>query len=362
MEKIAGYLPSGDKHKNDDWLAVVKGILIILVVIDHNEYLRKIGSDLFSPLYIHVAGFFIIAYMATIKNTESFFDFTIKRFKRYGLAFLCFYIIYSVLAVVSRKIGPVDIYWVFDVWLRGLAIGSFRAVKNGCGAAFMWFLPALFGFVTLVKLSMISGLIRLMLCFSSLVVWLAPNWLIENYIVELPLGIGLSIYLFFILFFSEWFCKIYLHKYKAGLVFYFSVAFALIASHIILIYVCGVVELGAVVVPSIGNPIGFFVLMIGLMACYFFIFKIKNSHYYSGYFTEILSYIGNRSISIFLLHQIFLHIYYYFFGFLGYGLVANFLAGFGGVLFSLFLSLVILKIYNYCLWFVINKSAHIGCK
>ena len=329
----------------------VKGILIILVVIDHNEYLRKLGSLFFDPLYIHVAGFFVIAHMSIVNGAERFFPFARKRFVRYGVPFVVFYICYSFVYVLTGKAGSFDVDWFFNNWLPGLFIGSFAAVDKGCGGAFMWFLPALIGFSLLVKISALNRLLFLLASCGSLVIYLLPHVTLISWVSNIPYGIGLGLYLFLVFEFSKLMINIFpVSTKKYRIVISLAMLLVAILSHLILNQMLGVVELGALMVPGFGYPLAWGVMMIGLVAVYISIYQLAIIDFPTNRVTRVVGYIGEASLLVYLTHQVFLHGFYKVIGF-GFSDKLIFIAGFSSVFFAVFFS-----VFSYC---ILNKSTRL---
>jgi len=126
----------------------IKGLLIIFVVADHNDYYRIVANEFFRPLTFHVVGFFLLNFYGSFLSARNFKSFCLDRAVRYLWPFFIFYTIYALGARFIKGNVEISVYSYFS----GLLFGSFDLVKAGCGGAFMWFLPALFGFSLLFKL------------------------------------------------------------------------------------------------------------------------------------------------------------------------------------------------------------------
>lgn len=331
---------------------LVKGIMVILVVIDHNEYLRKLGSLFFDPLYIHVAGFFVIAHISIVNGAERFLPFAKKRFVRYGVPFFVFYLCYSLVYVLTGKAGGLDSDWFFGNWLPGLLIGSFAAVDKGCGGAFMWFLPALIGFSLLVKISTVSRSLFILASCGSLVVYTLPQGTLNSLVSNFPLGIGLGFYLFFVFELSRFLISVFpdgAEKYR--LMISFFMLLVSIICHVFLNQMIGVIELGALIVPGFGRPLAWGVLMLGLIATYILIYQFAKIDFPVNKITRGIGCVGEASLLVYLTHQVFLHGIYKIIGFDFSGNVV-FFAGVFSVFFAVFFSVV-----SYC---ILNKSTRLN--
>jgi surface polysaccharide O-acyltransferase-like enzyme len=217
-----------------------------------------------------------------------------------------------------------------------LLIGSFDAVKRGCGGAFMWFLPSLLGFSLLSKITFLGRTIKYVVIGSSLALYFIPEYIMRSSGAHLPIGIGLSLYLLPVFFIGKWIAE-YLsnidRKHDAKL-FVLS-ASVLIGSHWILNSTRGVLELGSLDVPSIRTPVEFIVLFCGLISSYLTIDRFTRRGKVVGRGWNWLAMIGNNSLVIYLVHQLALHLVYKLFKpevMVNYGVLINIALGFISVI------------------------------
>ncbi len=120
----------------------VKGILIVVVAADHNDWFRQLAPRVFEPLTFHVLGFFLLAFSFGFKSWHG--QFVADRVARYLVPF------WWTLAAASLAFGVVFgggggfIERVMGFLLAAL-IGNADVVKASSGLLMLWFLPCLFG-------------------------------------------------------------------------------------------------------------------------------------------------------------------------------------------------------------------------
>lgn len=132
-------------------LNLLKAIAIVMVAIDHNDALRSFAPSLFPSMTFHVIAFLYASHYATSKNQSSTRDFITDRTSRYIKPYLLFYCLFALASLTAgASINPKD-------FIAGLALGSFDAIKKGCGTYILWFLPALITFAVLDKLAQRSS-------------------------------------------------------------------------------------------------------------------------------------------------------------------------------------------------------------
>ncbi len=127
----------------------VKGLLVLIVIMDHNDLLRAWVPEFFKPLTFHVLGFLILPFLAPVKflSQRQLFDRAI----RYLVPFWCVLTFTTALyTVLLRHDAPANV--VLIDWLAALLIGSAPLVKTASGFYYLWFLPALFGVVYVLSI------------------------------------------------------------------------------------------------------------------------------------------------------------------------------------------------------------------
>ena len=125
----------------------VKGILIVLVAVDHNDWFRQLAPRMFDPLTFHVLGFFLLAFSFGAKPWCG--RFVADRLVRYLVPF------WWALAAASLAFGLVfrggsSLVGGVIHFLLAALVGGADLVKASSGLLMLWFLPCLFGLTCLL--------------------------------------------------------------------------------------------------------------------------------------------------------------------------------------------------------------------
>jgi hypothetical protein len=125
----------------------LKGLLILVVVLDHNDWFRQLAPQVFGPLTFHVLGFFLLAFSFSEKTLS--FDFIATRMARYLLPF---WWALTLTALASSWVLKTDAGGRagLENFLSAAVVGSASLVKTSSGLYMLWFLPCLFGLNCLV--------------------------------------------------------------------------------------------------------------------------------------------------------------------------------------------------------------------
>ena len=130
-------------------LNALKGLLIIFVVMDHNDLLRILAPDLFRPLTFHVLGFLVLPCLLPTKPVDR--GFFLDRLIRYLVPFWWVLTFTTLMYALAFRNGG-GLSTVAVDWLAAAAIGSAPLVKTATGFYYLWFLPCLAGMVILLTL------------------------------------------------------------------------------------------------------------------------------------------------------------------------------------------------------------------
>jgi len=169
---------------------VVKGLLVLLVVVDHNDFSRGVFPGFLYGFSFHVVGFMTLPFLRPAPALDRNFGQYLFRL------YYPFLVIATVLSLAVALLAPVSPLHQLENWALALYSGNSGAVKQATHMAMMWFLPS---FVALVALR--TGLGHLgrggklfaiaALCAIHPLIGIAPER-IENY---LPLGILPALYM-----------------------------------------------------------------------------------------------------------------------------------------------------------------------
>ena len=325
-----------------DW---IKGVLILLVIADHSDQFRLLNPDLFRPLTFHVIGFFLLNFYGAGLSEKSMREFFIERAVRYLWPFLIFYSLYAAgtYAVTKGKYGNIESYFL------GAVFGSFDLVKQGCGGAFMWFLPALLGFSLTTKF--LAGM-KLERFFVFFALGLAFHVVIGNvnsiFKTYMPLGLGVAVYLipitsvFFMLQMSGFWR--FLLESVSGICCALLLA---IISHAVLMGNKIQIEVGALTTPPV-HQVAFILLnFLGNLAALSVIWSVAHRLQSKG---GILQSIGKHSLVIYLVHP---------FGLMVFGGLVSRLGFNGQLTFQLLLASLIFLLsllISWCAALLLEKS------
>jgi hypothetical protein len=169
---------------------VVKGLLVLLVVVDHNDFSRSVFPGFLYGLSFHVVGFMTLPFLRPAPTLDRQFGQYLFRL------YYPFIVAASALAFVIALLTPVSPLEQAGRWVLTLYSGNSEVVKETTGMAMLWFLPS---FVALVALrTMLDHIGRvgklgaiLALCAIHPLIGVAPER-IENY---LPLGLLPALYM-----------------------------------------------------------------------------------------------------------------------------------------------------------------------
>lgn len=127
----------------------LKGLLMLLVVMDHNDLIRAFVPELFKPLTFHVVGFLILPFLVPVKSLSQrqLFDRAVRYLVPFWFVLTLAAAIYTLLIRQDATVGTVA-----ADWLAAAFIGSAPLVKTSAGFYYLWFLPALFGLVYVLSI------------------------------------------------------------------------------------------------------------------------------------------------------------------------------------------------------------------
>ncbi len=121
-----------------------KGLLILIVVLDHNNEAHALAHDIMAPLTFHVMGFLLLPFL--VRETRLSPAFIRDRLVRYWIPQAFILTLASALYwILHARSAPLAL--VASQYGAALAIGSAPLVKQSTGFLAYWFLPALLGVV-----------------------------------------------------------------------------------------------------------------------------------------------------------------------------------------------------------------------
>lgn len=125
-------------------LNILKGLLIILVIADHNEYTRALFPEFFRGLTFHVVGFMAIPFLKAPGKLGSP-EFAAYAFRLYYPFFLVACALWLALTVAGgapllERLGMLSI---------ALYSGNADILKSAAGMGLLWFLPSFISVVAI---------------------------------------------------------------------------------------------------------------------------------------------------------------------------------------------------------------------
>jgi fucose 4-O-acetylase-like acetyltransferase len=121
----------------------LKGILIILVILDHNDFVRSIFPRFLDGFSFHVLGFMALPFLRPAQPLDR--DFLQYLFRLYHP----FLVITTAMALVVALLGQAGPALQFERWALALYSGNSDILKQVTHMALLWFLPS---FVSMVAL------------------------------------------------------------------------------------------------------------------------------------------------------------------------------------------------------------------
>lgn len=121
---------------------LLKGILVLLVVMDHNEFSRSLFPGFLEGFSFHVVGFLMMPFLRpAVPWSRNYLDYLFRLYFPYLL-------IVTLMAVVVAWLKPVTAGEQTLRWLHVLYSGNSALLKQVTEMALLWFLPAFISLVT----------------------------------------------------------------------------------------------------------------------------------------------------------------------------------------------------------------------
>lgn len=288
---------------------ILKGLLILWVLVDHNDYIRSIVPNFIRLLNFHVIGFLVIPFLFNNKSIS--FDRVKVYFARYYLPFIYFF----VFAALSNYF--LKSHYTFNVHELSIALltGSMTNIDKSINLSMLWFLPTLFSTVCLVLLY--NRITRSLPLFFFILVMLLGHICIGGggFSQNIPFGLGVSLYVFILGFLVKKII-VFFKYYNVYLMFFCAFIIYLVTLNY------GIenglkTEVGACDVPTFRDFIDLIVIdalgLSGFLSMYYVARLIK-----SGF----LKYLGKNSLKIYMVHPYFYFVFLKFVGYTGSAYIA----------------------------------------
>ena len=173
---------------------VIRGVLILIVMFDHNDIIRNVASvnAWFLPMTFHVAGFLLLPFLARPKPLS--WPMLRDHAVRYLVPFLFAVLAYSLVFEVAVARLPVAQWLGADA--AALVFADPWSLHDATGFIMLWFLPALLSTVVLLALfNSVSGMWRLALAGAGLAVHLGIGAVPINLRFLVPQGVLIALYI-----------------------------------------------------------------------------------------------------------------------------------------------------------------------
>jgi len=168
---------------------LLKGMFILLVIVDHNDFARSIIPGFLKGFAFHVMGFMMIPFLRPAGPLD-------RRFMQYLFRlYYPFLLITTIMSVIVAFITPVPALVQAGRWALALYSGNSDILKETTHMALLWFLPS---FIALIVLRT---------CLENVFLWLKiagllMAWFIHPFIGNmapatqdyLPLGLLPALY------------------------------------------------------------------------------------------------------------------------------------------------------------------------
>ncbi|MGZ7106339.1 MAG: acyltransferase family protein [Candidatus Angelobacter sp.] len=130
---------------------IVKGLLILLVIIDHNDFARSVIPGFLLGFSFHVLGFLTLPFLRPAPAVDRHLAQYLFRL------YYPFFVITTALAIVVFLISPVSPQKQFSLWMLSLYSGNFNLLKESTHMSMLWYLPSFVALVALRALIEQSG-------------------------------------------------------------------------------------------------------------------------------------------------------------------------------------------------------------
>jgi Acyltransferase family len=289
--------------------AWLKGFAVLLVMLDHNDFLRVPNTyvdRIFQPFILHVLIFFIVAFPGAYLTKRTIDAFIVSRFKKYYRPFIIFYLLYFTLyiLVTGAHVG-------FHDFAIGAIFGSMGLVKKGCGAAFMWFLPSLFGFSLILSIvGRFGGFSHFVFVILSFLGFFLIPALPESIKIYQPIGALLTFYVCGVIVAFLYFARLFdLEKISKSTAQLVGIALVSVLSFLYIVISWKEIEIGSLSGPGYSHIWISFLQLSSLIFGLLFLFSVKIK---SSLLNDFFVFCGKNSLIIYLIHPLFLKIFLMF--------------------------------------------------
>ena len=272
----------------------VKGIFMLLVVADHNDWFRQLAPHLFAPLTFHVLGFFFLTFSFGSKAWSG--RFVADRVARYLVPFWWALAGASLVFGVLYRGGSSPFERV-SYFLQAALMGNANDVKASSGLLMLWFLPCLFGLTCLLAFydSLASLVARRVALFLAVSAHVLSPFFVGAWMLRIPFGLAVAADMFVLGLILRQLLKQRWHRYWSVIALV-----GLIASYGALVYLRTHIEIGTLEITELRNS--WLLLLHDVSVLSAMLVVIAAAEYISV--MHWLEGVGKNSLLVYLMHPI----------------------------------------------------------
>lgn len=172
----------------------IKAILVIFVIVDHNNFSRLIFSDWLAGFSFHVVGFLALIFMKTKQEKFTFNNVVLNYGVRYYYPYFIFVIgLWLVIRIFYQEINFNEL----EKLLLSLYSADYRLLKETTHLYLLWFLPALLSLILLMLMFMnFTKKYKVFFVFMCMFFHIGASELLKKYSIYIPLNLLVALYVF----------------------------------------------------------------------------------------------------------------------------------------------------------------------
>jgi hypothetical protein len=276
---------------------MVKAYLILLVIIDHNNFSRDFIGPFLDGFTFHVVGFFSLYYMNKYDQKQNYTGLILKQVVRYLYPYILFVITLSIAIYVKES--P-DLVLHVSVTLKALYSGNYLFLKQSTHMYLLWFLPVFVSFVFLDRLykGYSEGYPKL-LFFLLFILFVCVPFIPNNMRITMPMGILTAFYILFLAVIIKFLYINYISNLKIK-IRVLGLLFVFILIKLLQIKLNFSQEIGFLQVSTITEPLGFVINSLESIIGVLLVYAISSIPL-KGFLNDV----GKYSLQIYLFHAFF---------------------------------------------------------
>lgn len=273
----------------------LKGLLILLVIFDHNEYAHQLFPKFLEGFSFHVVGFFALPFL---RPSEIF------SFKRLPDMLVRYYFPYAWIvcgmALISLFITKIELLTWASHLMLALYSGNNAILKTVTQMSMLWFLPSFFALVIIRSIFSNSILGKVFLLTLTIIIHpVLGEWVIQvrDY---LPIGLLPILYVIPLLFFIATAQQVLFDKIPKKQAF-LMVTLSFITVKYFQIQLGAAQELGFAEVATYKTPLNLLVNDFEAITGVLMLFQISRFNFDFNYF-RFIEMLGKNSLQVYLCH------------------------------------------------------------